>query len=565
MRLRILWALFCLLNTAVLAQDFQWAQSIGGSSTENVQELAVFDGKVYVSGQFFGSVDFDPSTGTDFGLAPANGSAYIAQFDTLGGYQWKISFEDNPTAQAFIADMAKDTSGNLVVLGSHIGDIDLDPGSATVTPNVNASSFVAIYSPSGNYIRHFEYAGFFLFTHIRIDSLNNLFIAGSFDVSLDANPFAGTDMANPINGNKTAILSKIKLSNNQYQWSRFFGGGLCSGEDIALSPNGNITLAGVFEDSIDLNPSASTQIAYSVGDADVFMAQLNSNGSFIGSNVMGSGFFDGIFDVKVNSNGEFFLSIVHYDPIEMNGMGASTVVQPLFPASGASDIVLGKYDSGLNLIWAKQFGSRQEDNLPAISVKYDQIALSGTISGNVSLSDFNTTNYFDLSSYPSNKAMYVLVLDDDGNLERSFLMEDFPINSNEIGLSANNELYIVGGYSDTCDFDPGPLSSNLVASNGDEGYVMKLKFQSPPNSISNSDHFEWKIYPNPATEQVKIYWGNASMSNLQVLNMFGQIIYESDIQMKEEAMLPIENWVSGQYIIIIKNSDAVYSQKLKKL
>ena len=560
MKAKFILLLLCLSSTA-FAQDFQWVQPVGGNSNENVKDIELIGGHVYASGQFFGTVDFDPGAGNDPGVAPSSGSAYIAQFDTTGAYQWKISFDHAGMGQAFIEDMEADVNGNLVVLGSHIGDIDLDPGAATVTPTVTASSFVATYSPSGAYISHFEYSSFFQFNHISIDAQNSLYVCGTFSSPMDADPFSGTDMATPINGQNTALVSKILLSSDTYLWTRIFGGGLCSGEDIALGANGNLTFAGLYEDSIDLDPSASTQIEMSQGDADVFLVGLNAAGQLVGSNVIGSNFFDGTFDLDKDSQGNFIVSIVHYEPIEMNGSGTSTVVQPLFPASFNSDIVIGKYDANLDLVWAKQFGSQEEDNLPAIDVDFDQIAITGEVGGYASLSDFNSGTYFDVSNYPSNAAMYLMLIDANGDLLRSYLMEDYPINSNDILVANPNQIYIVGGFSDTCDFDPGLASTQLVANNGDEGYVLKLHFQSPPNAIALQSDLNWGLYPNPSNGTLNVYWEGYENANLNVFNTMGQKVYSELVSGQNTTRLALDALPRGQYIVRIEMDGQMNSKR----
>lgn len=553
MKINYLFLLICFAGGSLFAQDFEWVRPVGGNSTENVKTIEMIGRDVYASGQFFGTVDFNPNGG-DPGVAPSGGSAYIAKFDTTGIYRWKISFDHPGMGQAYIEDMEADVNGNLVVLGSHVGDIDLDPGPATVTPTVTASSFVAIYSSGGTYISHFEYASLFQFNHISIDNQNSLYVCGTLSSPMDADPFAGVDMANPINGQNTAIVSKILLSTDTYLWTRIFGGGLCTGEDIALGANGNLTFAGLFEDSIDLDPSTGIQIEMSQGDADVFLVSLNPAGQFVASNTIGSNFFDGTFDLDKDNQGNFIVSIVHYEPIEMNGNGTSTVIQPLFPASFNSDIVIAKYDPALDLIWAKQFGSQEEDNLPAIDVKFDQIAITGEVYGYTSLSDFNSGTVFDVSSYPTNTAMYLMLLNSNGDLLRSYLMEDYPINSNDIVVSNPDQIYIVGGFSNTCDFDPGPATTSMVAAGANgEGYILKLHFQSPPNAIALPSDLNWGLYPNPSAGELNVYWDGLETTKLAVFNNLGQNVFSKTIDSQQDVRLGIEHLPRGQYYMRLES------------
>jgi hypothetical protein len=141
------------------AGAYDWAIRAGGSSTsgESGWEIAVDgSGNAVVSGDFHGTVDFDPGTGTaSLTSVGSNANTFVARYSSTGGYLWAFS----PFVQGTIGDIAIDVSGNIYLtggLGADAADLtgypnDFDPGPATVT-FAGRPGFVAKYTASGAYL-----------------------------------------------------------------------------------------------------------------------------------------------------------------------------------------------------------------------------------------------------------------------------------------------------------------------------------------------------------------------------------------------------------------------------
>ena len=72
-----------------LAQNYQWAKSIGGTSTDIGRSIALNDtGNVYVTGSFNGTVDFDPGPGTANLTSAGNDDIFFAKYSSSGNYIW---------------------------------------------------------------------------------------------------------------------------------------------------------------------------------------------------------------------------------------------------------------------------------------------------------------------------------------------------------------------------------------------------------------------------------------------------------------------------------------------
>ena len=102
----------------------------GGTSYDYGYSVAVdSSGNVYTAGLFYGTVDFDPGSGTENRTAVGGADAYLLKLDSSGDYAWLAVFGD---INSEIAEgVAVDSSGNVYVTGYFGGTVDFDPGSGT--------------------------------------------------------------------------------------------------------------------------------------------------------------------------------------------------------------------------------------------------------------------------------------------------------------------------------------------------------------------------------------------------------------------------------------------------
>ena len=120
---------------------FIWAKSIGASSNDFVSAMTIDNlGNLYVTGSYFGTVDFDPGPAT-FNLTATpidtNGpflfgnftEIFIEKLDTNGQFIWAKSV-GGPTEEQSTTIVA-DNSGNIYVSGYFYGTADFDPGVGT--------------------------------------------------------------------------------------------------------------------------------------------------------------------------------------------------------------------------------------------------------------------------------------------------------------------------------------------------------------------------------------------------------------------------------------------------
>jgi len=137
--------------------EIQWAFSFGDESyLDIIHTVRYYDRKIYTVGAFTGTADFDPSGGT-FDMTSSSEldeNGFLAVYNDDGTFQTAmgmIGTAENSGSR--VNDMGKDTDGNIYLLGSFYGTIDVDPSEDVHTIIGTGSEydmFLSKYSADGN-------------------------------------------------------------------------------------------------------------------------------------------------------------------------------------------------------------------------------------------------------------------------------------------------------------------------------------------------------------------------------------------------------------------------------
>ncbi len=198
--------------------NFLWARSFGSINIDNSQSISIdVSGNVYTTGNFWGTVDFDPGTGTH-NLTSAGGyDIFVQKMDTDGNFMWAKSF----------------------------GGINNDLG----------------YS-------------------ISVDALGNVYTTGDFHETVDFNPGAGTNNLIS-EGGRDIFVQKMDTDGNFLWAKSFGGSNDDYGYSISIDALYNVYTTGSFQETVDFDPEAETFNLTSAGNYDVFILKLGNNCSAV--------------------------------------------------------------------------------------------------------------------------------------------------------------------------------------------------------------------------------------------------------------------------------------------
>jgi hypothetical protein len=452
--------------------NLQWAFSLSGTGA-NAKSITIDpSGDFVVYGSFSGTVDFDPGVGVSNLSAITSYAFFIAKYSPSGSLIWAIPLQiTHPSGKAYSTGFVKcDNTGGIYITGSLYLSCDFDPGPAvyTLTSTSWSDPFAAKYDNNGNFVwaalGHQSAVGYSSQAYdLDIDNTNNYvrFVATTFS-SPSANSYNFVGSANcsmqagPGFGDGGACITLNKTNGScVHYWNWPYENDVSS---VAVNTvNSNYMIGFKY-----IQSSTNIGSIYERSSANVPVRNDAYNGGSTG------GF--SINKIKYDASGNYYIAGTFKGTYDMNPLPATNFISS---ATSNQDVFIAKYNSSGGFLWANTIGSTGTE---------DCFHFDLDINGNVIITGaFVNTIDFDpgagvanLSSSGTNRTTFVASYSPSGSYNWAFSLGSVSA-TNSIGLdvavSASNEIYLIGQYNGTIDFDPNAGTSIITA--GSNFYVAK--------------------------------------------------------------------------------------------
>lgn len=148
---------------------------------------------IYITGELFGTTDFDPGVGTYY-LTNVGGVAdvdmFVCSLDSNGNFKWANRFGANDDDWG--KSIAVDNKKNVYVTGYYGDTVDFDPGpgvSNLISHGYN-DAFLLILDSMGNFKNAFGFGGQYsdMGYSVKLDNHENCFVSGWFSSTVDFDP-----------------------------------------------------------------------------------------------------------------------------------------------------------------------------------------------------------------------------------------------------------------------------------------------------------------------------------------------------------------------------------------
>jgi len=408
------WDVF--LSKIDLEGSFEWAGTWGGTDYyfyDRGYGVAVDgSGNVYVTGEFYHTVDFDPGSGVDEHSSNGEADVFLSKFDSEGDFQWARTWGGTGYNDRGYG-VAVDGSGSVYVTGEFLDTVDFDPGPGTDehTSKGITDCFLSKFDSEGEFqwARTWGGVDWDQGYGVAVSGSGSVYVAGKFRYTVDFDPGSGVD-EHTSNGWEDVFLSKFDEEGG-FQWARTWGG--VDGEEsygVAVGGSGSVYVTGHFLYTVDFDPGPGVEEHTSNGGWDVFLSKIDSEGGFQWARTWGgTGYSDRGYGVAVSGTGSVyatgsFENTVDFDP------GPEVEEHT---SNGGYDVFLSKFDSEGEFQWARTWGGPVGDGSQGVAVDGSgSVYVTGSFSDTV---DFDPGPGVDEHTSNGNSDAFLSKFPPDGN------------------------------------------------------------------------------------------------------------------------------------------------------
>lgn len=522
---------------------FEWVHTHGGANEDYGSAITTDNlNNVYSCGSFFwDTVDFDPGPGIA-NLSSAGSEGFVQKLNANGDFLWVKPIPSG------VASIATDASNNIIISGTFIGTVIFSTlsGNDTISSPTTSDNFILKMNSDGDilWVNSFgtpnktDYMN-----EIQLDDSGNIYSTGSFYSTCDFDPGAGISNLSSAGGSLDIFVQKLTAAGD-YVWAKKIGGG---GSDLgkALAVKGNaISLTGWFQNNVDFDPSTAYTIINTVGQEDIYLLSLSTDGNFNWVKNFGSTLGDQGTDVAMTSSGEIYLTGRFEAAIDMDPGTATNIVT----ADNGTNFFILKLSGAGDLIWARTFTGTGYKIAGAMTVLPNNgVMFTGNFDGVVDFDCGSGVNYL-VSNGDAD--IFTVYLDQNGNYIWAGSYGNTGTNLGDyaacIRADTQGNVYSIGNFAETVDFDCGPGIAERTTAGIFDIFIQKLNsnlLAVNANTLSN-----FKVYPNPAIDQLSISVENLNNCHVTICNSIGMIVLEKDLS-GSDSQLNIQSLSTGSYVV----------------
>lgn len=279
--------------------SFGWAfqfRQLTPSSSATISDIEL-DGQnnIYVTGNFGGTIDFDPSSATTNSIT-ATSSVFFAKYDNAGNLKWvKTIYNNGFTGTPTAVSTALDKNKNILITGVFTGDIDFDSSVSTyslTTATGTREPFILKLDSVGSFVWANHFADPKTYhnngtpaSDIAIDSNNDVYVTGATLDSLDFDPSAAANYLKSNANYYDVYLAKLSATGN-FIWAKMFKGDYSDyAKSLAIDNNNDVYIGMDFQSfTLDLDPSpVATYTVSAFAGTSILVNRLNSSGNYVSS------------------------------------------------------------------------------------------------------------------------------------------------------------------------------------------------------------------------------------------------------------------------------------------
>ncbi len=573
--------------------NYIWALSVGSSTSTSEGWCVATDlsNNVFLSGQFMGTKDFDPSISTFTLTSYGSRDGYLAKYNSTGNFQWALSLGSNNSDYA--SCVQTDNLGNAFLSGSFQNTVDFDPSIANYTLTAFGSDdiYLAKYSPSGSFIFANKIGGTNVdFTRaLDIDAANNVFLTGYFRGTADFDPSISTATITAL-GFNDMFVGKYN-SVGQYQYSFSVGNtGFDEGTDISVGSNGYFYVAGSFEGTADFNPGIGINNLVSSGNLDAYiakyadcLAQPSQPSVISGGNTFCLGASPQNYSVALVSGATSYSWSL---PGGWTGTSTTNIITSTVGITGGNISAYAINACGTS---SAQVLTVTVNPSPTITVNSGSICSGNSYTMNASGANTYTYQGGNAVVSPTSTTSYTVVGTNTLGCASNIATSNVTVNPNPTVTAVSNTSLLCVGQSatltasgaSTYTFNPGGSGANITVSptvtttytitgtntfgcQNTTSFTQSVSACTGINTNANVKLSGFELYPNPTSAILTIELNTINESTtIALYNSIGQLLTKENL-ITTKRTIDLNNLANGIYFVKVQNENQFTIKKIIK-
>jgi hypothetical protein len=364
----------------------------------------------------------------------------------------------------------QDTAGNVYIAGFFEGTVDFDPSPEKAEWRTSKGSrdiFVSKFSAVGQHVWTWSAGG----TQpdephgLCLSPTGEVLITGEYRLTV-AFDSRGSGDEHTAAGGSDVFVTKLS-ADGQHLWTRTFGGpDFETARGVAVDSQGRVIVAGDFRSTVNFDPGGQGDSRTSLGQKDVFLTRLASDGSYLGTFQYGGTSTDLAAGVSVDAQDNIALAGMYVGSVDFD----PTSGQDVHESNGYYDVFVTRITSAGGYGGTYTFGGEQDEEVTALAHDTDgNIYVTGGYESTVAFGDQ------DIHTSQGGFDIFVTRLNADGTYGWTRGMGG---PSTEFGrglaLGPPDELFVVGSFAGSVNFDLPGCGAVRTAVGKDDVFVARL-------------------------------------------------------------------------------------------
>jgi uncharacterized protein (AIM24 family) len=309
----------------------------------------------------------------------------------------------------------------------------------------------------------------------------NVYVSGIFQGDIDLDPGTGTDI-HTSNGDFDVFIQKLD-SDGSLIWGKTFGGTQIEANyTIATDLFGNVYVGGHFDGTVDFDPNAGVANEVAISSNDTYLLKLDSSGNFIWVKTFEGGY---LYSIAVDNDLSVYLTGDYGGTFDANP-DAGVYILDSDSSGGSQSFFITKLNGIGDFVWANTPNYLYTNSSGGSSIALDNNGFLYTTGHFQDSVDFDPSSGTYFLGAVGTRGSFIQKMDTAGNfIWAKSIVSD--LNNHAFGIDIaignNGNVYTLGVFMGTADFNPGISVDNLINLDGGFDYYIQ--------ALDNNGDFLW--------------------------------------------------------------------------